>query len=297
MATYRSLAETNYKLSKRAPIIEKTLLDLLKKENALKVLEIGFGRGRTLLELARRFRNGRVSFFGVDKRQELPLEKRENLRGMARQFAIVSEAELAGFELPEIFFYDATRLHFDDENIDLIYSVMTVRFIERKAEFLEEVCRILKPGGVALLQIGEADWRYPYSLMCDNKLLTPFTNRFVLKYGNELIPLPEYLKLFEGDAFRFGFINRPRCVMRIDKLKPGRLRLQLEFNQKLGLPMEELPYLHGSGKVRGGFRSVYDVRPEIYRALFERGLLSRDQLRTDIKFTDDSQLKTAHEED
>jgi len=297
MSTGRSLAEVNYKLLKNSPILETTVSDLLAKGKPINVLEAGFGQGRALMELAWRFRNDQVAFYGVDKTQAPPTEKREDLRNVARIYDIIPEAELAEFKLPEIFFYDATRLHFDDESIDLVYSAVVIRFIERKAEFLEEVCRVLKPGGVALLHYGEADWNYPYSLICDHRILTPYTNRFVLKYNDELIPLPVYLKLFEEAAFEFGFANHGTCVIQVAKLKSAKLNLQLMFNQELSISMKAMPYRHGSGKPRGGVRSVYDVRPEIYRALFEKGLLSREQLRTDIKLTDASPVQTVHEED
>jgi len=295
MAMYRTLSETSHRILKHSQIIETTLADLLKRRSEVTALEVGFGHGRALLELAWRFRSDRAAFYGVDKKQEPPLEKRDDLRGMAREFEIAPEAELASFRLPEIFFYDATRLHFADESLDFIYSVVTIRFIEDKAEFLENVCRVLKPGGVALLQIGESDWEYPHSRICDDRLLTPYTNRFVLKHGQELIPLNKYLRLFENDTLRFRFINRPRCVLQIEKLKSARLRLQLALNPELSMPMEDLPYRHGSGKVRGGFRSVYDIRPEFYRALFEQGRLSREHLRTDIRVPDDLQKLMPHE--
>jgi hypothetical protein len=35
----------------------------------------------------------------------------------------------------------------------------------------------------------------------------------------------------------------------------------------------------------------------MYRALFEKGLLSREHLRTDIKLAENPQLQTGHEED
>lgn len=297
MSKSRSLSEISYKMAKNSRFIETALSELLAKGKAPKVLEIGFGQGRALLELAWRFRNNDVTFYGVDKTRTLPVEKREDLRHIVRLYKITPEAELANFELPEIFFYDATRLHFGDESLDLIYSAVTIRFIERKAEFLEEICRVLKPGGVALLHMGEHNWNYPYSLICDNRILTPYTNRFVLKYGEELIPLPIYLKLFEADDFRFEFINRSTCAIRVSKFKPARVQLQLVFNHELSVSMKMLPYRHGSGMARGGVRSVYDVRPEIYRALFEKGLLSRDRLRTDVTLPEDLQRPVDYEKD
>jgi len=295
MANKRSLPAVNHKIFKNSKILEMTLSDLLATKSSLRVLEVGFGQGRTLMELAWLFRNDNVKFYGVDLNQTPPMEKREDLRNIARSSEIIPEAALAGFELPEVFFYDATRLHFADESFDLIYSAVVIQFMERKAEFLEEVCRVLKPGGVALLRIGEANWNYPFSRICDDRILTPYTNRFVLKYGDELIPLPIYVKLFEANAFRFEFINHPRCVIRISKLRSSRLNLRLELDQKLSISMSTLPYRHSEGNVRGGIRSVYDVHPEVYRACFEQGFLSHEQLRTNIALPEEYQMQALHE--
>jgi len=283
MSKSRSLAEISHKIGRDPRLIENILCDLLAQDRALKVLEVGFGHGRVLLELAWHFRNENVTFYGVDKKQKPPVEKREDLTEIARLYQVIPEEELAHFELPELFFYDATRLHFSDESLDLIYSAVTMRFLERKVEFLEEVCRVLSPGGMALLQIGEHRWNYPYSLACDNKVLTPFASRIVLRHDKELIPLPDYLKLFQGNSFRFDFIGGTRCAIRISKLRSSFLQLQLRFNPELSGPMEELPYRHGSGEDRGGCRSVYDVSPEIYQALFASGILKSERLCTDLE--------------
>jgi len=278
MARNRTLAQANNKILRNSNIIETTLSDLLAQGHALQVLEIGFGEGRALLELAWRFQDYQVAFYGVNKKPSRAVKNCEDLRDTARRYAIIPAPGLANFRWPEVFFYDAGKLHFDDESLDLVYSVMTMRFIERKAEFLEEICRVLKPGGRALLDVGGPGWEYPYSFVCHDKMLTPYFSRFVLKYGHELIPLPSYLQLFADGSLQIRFINLPRCVMAVSKIKSSQLRLQLTFNDILSLPMRELPYSRIGGKDRGGFRSVYDIRPEIYPALFEAGLLSRDQL-------------------
>jgi hypothetical protein len=41
----------------------------------------------------------------------------------------------------------------------------------------------------------------------------------------------------------------------------------------------ELGYANAEGRANGGFRSVYEAAPEHYRALFERGILRRAELR------------------
>lgn len=275
MSRSRSLAEISHKLVRDSDVIGETLSGLLAPGKTLNVLEVGFGHGRPLLELAWRFRHEAVNFFGVDKRQKPPVEKSEDLREVARLYEIVPEAELPRLRLPEVFFYDATQLHFADESLDLIYAVIVVRFIERKAEFLEEVARVLRPGGVALLHLGESDWDYAHGRIGDERLLTPHAARIVLTHEKELVPLPAYLKYFEGGAFRFRFIGRPRCVLRVKKLRSARLDLQLRFLPELSLAMHELPFRHGLGNARGGSRSVYEVAPEIYRALLEQNLLSQ----------------------
>lgn len=275
MSRSRSLAEISHKLVRDSDVIGETLTGLLAPGKTLNVLEVGFGHGRPLLELAWRFRNEAVNFFGVDKRQKPPVEKSEDLREIARLYEIAPENILADFRLPEVFFYDAAQLHFADESLDLIYAVIVVRFIERKAEFLEEVARVLRPGGVALLHIGESDWDYAHGRICDERLLTPHASRIVLKHEDELIPVPAYLKFFERGAFRFRFIGRPRCVLRVRKLQSARLDLQLRFIPALSFAMHELPFRHGLGNARGGSRSVYEVAPEIYRAMLEQRLLSK----------------------
>ena len=186
------------------------------------------------------------------------------------------EDAIAGFRLPEVFFYDAAKLHFADESIDLVYSAVSIRFIERKAEFLEEVCRVLKPGGIALLHIGESGWNYPHCQRLDTDLLTEHLNRFILKYKDELIPLPAYLKLFENGVFDFQFINSDKCVLEITKLASGTLNLHLKPDEKLSMSLRELQERHGLENPRGGFRCVYDIPENLYRQLFEKGLLTKD---------------------
>ncbi|MFQ5543608.1 MAG: class I SAM-dependent methyltransferase [Nitrospiria bacterium] len=283
----RDLNGINQKIVKDSDIIQSTLSALLSKANGsnMKVLEVGFGYGRALLELAWQFRQENISFLGINKKKQTPMGNIGDLIGIAREYDIIPEENMDEFNLPEIFFYDASSLHFEDASVDLIYSAVTIRFIDRKAEFLEEVCRVLKPGGVALLQIGEANWDYPYSRICDQTMLTPYFNRFVLKHKDELIPLPTYLKHFEEDAFQFKFLPQRRCTLTVNKLKSSRLDLQLTSDPELSVPMENFSYKHFWKKKegrRGGFRCVYNLRPEIYQALFQAGLLSHDQLKTDV---------------
>jgi tRNA G46 methylase TrmB len=64
----RSLLETSRKLKKKDPaLIESLVAERLEHGEGVRVLEVGFGQGRTLVELAVRFRSDPVRLFGVDK--------------------------------------------------------------------------------------------------------------------------------------------------------------------------------------------------------------------------------------
>ena len=98
-------------------------------------------------------------------------------------------------------------------------------------------------------------------------MLTPYTSRFVLKHGDDLVPLPDYLKLFEGDVFRFGLTPSTRCILVVDKLAPGRLALELDRDEELTMNGRKVPLRNRHGEVRGGIRSVYEVRTPVFERL------------------------------
>lgn len=280
MPKTRSLTEINDRLIEGSTVLETTLSEMLARQSPLKVLEVGFGHGRALMELAWKFRDAPISFYGINKKPARAMREREDLLETARLYHIVPDHEPATITLPNVSFYDATRLHFEDSSLDVIYSAVSLRFFEDKATFLEEVARVLRPGGTALLDFSELPWDHPHTLTRDHTLLTPALSHFVLMYGNELIPVSSYLKLFEDHAFEWRFLRKDRFTLSARKLKPGRLDLKLAFNAALSRPMRELSHQHQEilGKEKGGFRSVYDIHPDVYRALCERGLLSREQV-------------------
>jgi SAM-dependent methyltransferase len=275
MPKRRSLSETNHKLLEDSTILQDTLAALAAARGDVRVLEVGFGEGLALAELAWQFRAGAgpaVEFFGVDKlRRDCAATRQDLLRHAVSQGLVPSDAVERAAPI-ELAFYDATQLQCADNSIDLVYSVMVVRFIEDKAQFLEEVCRALRPGGVALVQVGESHWKYPSGTASDDLALTPHPSRLVLRHGRELVPLDAYLKLFESDSIEFEFINRPRCVLKIAKRQPCRLDLRLMLDRDHTVAMSRLPYRHGSGKSRGGIRSVYHVAPDVYRQLASTSL-------------------------
>ena len=242
-------------------------------DRTLRVLEVGFGWARVLLALAWQFRDRDIEFHGVDIEDKPELDSEQGLKKVVQDYSIFDPSQFSSIRAPILHYYDATKLHFEDSSIDFAYSAVTIRFVRDKVSLIEEVARVLAPNGVALLHIGESNWEYPYGKIEDDRLLTHYTNRLVLKCADELIPLRSYLKLFEGGAFSFEMPVDTRCILILRKHGEGHLDLDLALNEDLTISGRKLPLLNRRGQVRGGIRSVYEVRPARREAMREAGLL------------------------
>ena len=267
----RSLAHINYHLRAVGTLEEHIHGLLTTQRRRVEVLEVGFGYGRALLELSWLFHNREVGFHGVDLNRYV--DGPEQLRAIAETYGIIPSEELANAQMPALHYYDATQLQFADESLDFVYTAITVRFMRDKALFIEEVSRVLRPGGTAILHIGEANWDYPHGLASDDRVLTPFTSRMVLRHGRELIPLADYLRLFEGGPFVFRLTPATRCILLLEKRGSGSLSLGLHFNEQFSASGRSLPLRDRHGEVRGGYRTVYDVSSERYQDLLDRKIL------------------------
>jgi SAM-dependent methyltransferase len=267
----RSLAQINHSLRVVGSLDEHIRHLLEKQPGRIEVLEVGFGYGRVLLELSWLFRDREVGFHGVDLNRYV--DGPEQLRAIAESYGIIPADELPAAHMPTLHFYDATRLKFADESFDFVYSAITVRFMHDKASFIEEVSRVLRPGGTAILHIGESNWDYPHGMASDDSILTPFTSRLVLRHDRELIPLADYLQLFAGGPFAFRLTPETRCILLMEKLGSGSLSLGLRFNEQLSASGRSLPLRNRHGEVRGGYRTVYDVSSERYQELLDRAIL------------------------
>jgi ubiquinone/menaquinone biosynthesis C-methylase UbiE len=100
-----------------------------------KILEIGVGQGTDLIQFARA---GAVCS-GVDITDNHLLLTRKN-------FA------LQGFKV-ELIKADATRLPFPDESFDVVYSFGVIHHIPEAGLVLDEIFRVLKPGGKVMLAL------------------------------------------------------------------------------------------------------------------------------------------------
>jgi len=259
----RSLAQLNRRLRPKGPPIETIIDGMLAEGRTPSVLEIGFGWGRVLIELAERFRSRPVSLRGINRESRPPVERSSDLAAVAKALGLVPPGEIVDLPLPVLDFYDATALRLADESVDFAYSAVTIRFVEDKARLIEEVARVLRPGGKALLEIDEKHWEYGAGPSADPGLLADAPCRMVIHRDLELVPVDEYLAWAGGDAFAIRVARRRHCVVDITKRVSSRLdlRLELDWDRTTSTELLHVPTRH----YNKGIRSVYTLSEEAMR--------------------------------
>lgn len=122
------------------------LLDLLTWTGRERVLDVGCGRGLMLIGAAKRLTTGTAA--GIDLWQE------QDLSGN-RPEAMMENARLEGVaERVEVHTADMRKIPFPDGSFDIVLSMMAIHNIYSvpgRAEAIAEICRVLKPGGTALI--------------------------------------------------------------------------------------------------------------------------------------------------
>jgi SAM-dependent methyltransferase len=132
-------------------VVWASLLDELKLRGDERVLDVGCGRGAVLLLAAQRLPNGRA--VGID------LWSTTDQSGNA-EATTLRNAELEGVrERVELHTGDMREMPFRDGEFDAIVSSLAIHNIkdaDGRKRALDEILRVLKPGGTALL----ADFRF-----------------------------------------------------------------------------------------------------------------------------------------
>lgn len=242
----RGLQEMNERL---AGVNIQDILRAHWRRDDARVLEIGCGEGRLLMELRRDFRN--IEIFGLNKQPWPAMTGSESLKDAARYFALFDEADLEHITYPKIFFADAAQLPFESEFFDLIVSQACFHFVEEKVVAIEEIVRALRPGGAAHIHLDSV----PFPLSDDCKLPTP---RLVIFRQGEVVSI-ETLLNEKGQGTISAALKvthdehgRQRILLSIQKLAPGTIALQLKKVDSLAPT-----FYDGCGELQYGTRTVY----------------------------------------
>lgn len=152
-ARSHSLSEFNEKI---VPFrIEDLVSEVYEKNKLLgektRVMEIGFGNGRVLMELKKLFPE--VEFYGINKEKTRTFYRRESFILTALKFDIMSKVEAENMFLPYVVFQDldyGQPIPYDDNRFDLIYSQTALAHMRYTFELLNEIMRVLKKGGLSI---------------------------------------------------------------------------------------------------------------------------------------------------
>lgn len=121
---------------------------ILKRKSKVKVLEVGCGYGRALLELKKIF-GDRIEIAGTN------LEKEYNL-ALTKKYAISQGLFFGDKNLPKIYALDAgKKLPFKNKSFDFIFCQATMQYISDKILFIQETNRVLTKEGMAVLELQE----------------------------------------------------------------------------------------------------------------------------------------------
>ncbi len=158
-----------------------------------RVMEIGSGNGRVIMELKKLFPD--AEFYGVNKEKTHEFYRRESFAVTAVNFNIMNKDDLDSLELPFILFEDldfGVRIPYGDNKFDVIYSQNTLRHFKYKFELLNEIMRVLKTGGVSLHADLPAINVYKKGLVLDiQEVIVEFRKRglelSLLESGNTLM--------------------------------------------------------------------------------------------------------------
>lgn len=145
-----SLAEFNEKIAPTE--LEDVILEVYEKNRLAgektRVMEIGPGNGRVLMELTKKYPE--IEFYGITKDKTHTFYRRESFLPTALKFEIFTKDELEDVALPYLVFQDldfGARIPYEENKFDIIFSQNVIPHIKYKFELFNEIMRVLKPGG------------------------------------------------------------------------------------------------------------------------------------------------------
>jgi SAM-dependent methyltransferase len=253
----RSLTDFDAKFGRG--VIEKSLRKALRSREPVRLLEIGCGEGRVLMELRKLF--PAVELHGINKKPWPAMRGSKSLIVTATNYEIFTKEEARRSSLPVPHFFDATELRFPDRYFDVVISQVSIYQMKRKDLLLQEVWRVLKKGGKAFLHIDSMYEDYP-------DFINQETPRFIIYKDNRLYPLKRLIKELRYKGYditckiAFGRqasdadLKRTNIVMH--KNTEAELNLNLAFDELSSFDLSVLGKIFKGDKLVG-YRSVFQM--------------------------------------
>jgi ubiquinone/menaquinone biosynthesis C-methylase UbiE len=245
----RSLEQFNAHWDEHA--LEKAIEAALKRNSPVRVLEIGCGEGRVLMELRKKFPD--IELHGINKKPWRAMKDEKSLMRTGTFYKIFSRESVKKIQLPKIHFYNAEKLHFEENYFDIVYSQVAIHYIKRKDILFEEIWRVLKPEGEALLHI-DSSAKEPKPDFMNTDI-----PRFIIYKGNEKISTQKYFAQLNSSGHVLALTTHDgytKLHMTKNSDKPLVFGLQLDEHSSFDLS------LLNAGKEKWednfwGYRSVF----------------------------------------
>jgi ubiquinone/menaquinone biosynthesis C-methylase UbiE len=220
--------------------VPKYIKEILKKKKRVKVLEVGTGYGRALLELKQIF-GDKVETYGINAESEWNQK-------LVKKYALhekLFDKQNINKNLPKIYILDAgKKLPFKNNSVDLVINPATMQYIPDKIHFIEEVNRVLTKEGIAGLELEEERKEHP----------PEYRNLFEIWHNGERIEIIKYLKKFKNIKIKKSK-NRPWHYILMTKAR--KLDFKLKFVTAIDLEGE----FSKNWKIRWwGKKSIYIVK-------------------------------------
>ena len=123
----------------------------LERKERISILELGCGYGVALLELCHRY-GARLQLHGINKKAEDG--NYDTMKKIAVERRLFSKNEIHSIALPELHYFDACApWPLPSNHYDIIFSQHSFLWFEDKIKPLEEINRVMKSDGVALLDL------------------------------------------------------------------------------------------------------------------------------------------------
>ncbi|MBU1202023.1 MAG: class I SAM-dependent methyltransferase [Nanoarchaeota archaeon] len=250
----RSLEDFNEKFKKN--ILEDTINDFLKLRKNVRVLEIGCGEGRVLMQLRKLYPE--IEIHGINKKPWSAMKGKNSLKRTGTYYKIFSHSEINKVDLPRIHFYDAQKLDFEDKYFDVVYSQVSIYQVKRKDLLLEEVWRVLKKDGRAYLHIDTYHDKYPDFLKGE-------TPRFIIYKDDEPYKFKTLINNLKKEDYNLKVkssvetrdsLDNHRIHLIMHKNKDAKLSLGLKFDELSSFRLDDLKLEVDNSKIVG-YRSVY----------------------------------------
>jgi SAM-dependent methyltransferase len=203
--------------------ITKDIKKLLKNKEKIKVLELGPGYGKVLLELKQIF-GDKIETYGITHQKEWSEKK---IKKFALANKMFSKADVDN-NIPQIYFQDLNyNLKLPSNKFDIIFSQSSFQHVSSKALALEETHRLLTKDGIARIHLQPGNDEHirtklgPLFDIWDGKGGRMYFHKYAKRFKN-ITPLRKGFKITKTKNFDLKLKKlRSLHIKKLDDSKTG----------------------------------------------------------------------------